>query len=99
MKLSTIRIRKSVSKINFNRLQKIVYASLTIIAVFMSLGTRAQVSTSSSLYHTIQKQDSLLFDVGFNTFLSHDLPAEADYILYIYMRVSPLNKQIAYFLS
>ncbi len=67
MNVSTVHIKKSVSKINFNRLKKIAGAALAIIAVFACHSTRAQVGTSSSLYQTIKKQDSLLFDVGFNT--------------------------------
>ncbi len=67
MNVSTVRIIKSVSNINFNRLKKIAGAALAVIAVFTCHTTRAQVSISSSLYQTIKKQDSLLFDVGFNT--------------------------------
>jgi CubicO group peptidase (beta-lactamase class C family) len=67
MKLSTIRIKKSPGKFDFKRLKKIVCAGLSIIAVFTCHTTRAQFSTSSSLFQTIKKQDSLLFDIGFNT--------------------------------
>ncbi len=67
MKVSSFRIRKSVSKLNFNQLKKIACAALTIIAVITCHTSKAQVSTSSSLYQTLKKQDSLLFDVGFNT--------------------------------
>ncbi len=67
MKVSTIPVKKSVSKINFIPLDKIVWAALTIISIFTSHTSQAQVSTSSSIYQTLKKQDSLLFDVGFNT--------------------------------
>ena len=67
MQSSPVPIIKSVSKIKFNRLKKIGFAALAIVAVFTCYTTQAQVSISSSLYQTIKKQDSLLFDVGFNT--------------------------------
>ncbi len=43
------------------------YAVLTVIAIFTSHITHAQLSKTSALYQTLKKQDSLLFDVGFNT--------------------------------
>jgi CubicO group peptidase (beta-lactamase class C family) len=49
------------------RSSKIVFFALTIVAALTCLTTQAQVSTSSSLYQTIKKLDSLLFDDGFNT--------------------------------
>jgi CubicO group peptidase (beta-lactamase class C family) len=67
MKVPSSRIRKSVKKINFNHLIRTVCATLMIIEVMSSQTLKAQVSTSSALYQTLKKQDSLLFDIGFNT--------------------------------
>lgn len=39
----------------------------SLVALFTSSKTSAQVSKNSDLYKTILSQDSLLFDVGFNT--------------------------------
>jgi len=66
MKVSTLRIKKFVCSLQFEKLKMIIYAAVTIIAGITSYTTQAQVSTSSSLYQTIRKQDSLLFDAGFN---------------------------------
>ena len=67
MKVSTFRIMKFISRLEFNPLKKIACTAWTIIAFIICYTAQAQVSTSSSLYHTLKKQDSLLFDVGFNT--------------------------------
>jgi len=66
MKESILRFKKSMGRLQFEKLKMIVYAALTIIAGITCQAVHAQVSTSSSLYQTIRKQDSLLFDAGFN---------------------------------
>ncbi len=67
MKASAIHIKKSVSRLKFNQLKKIAFTTLTIMAIIALHPAQAQVNTSSTLYKTLKKQDSLLFDVGFNT--------------------------------
>jgi len=66
MKESILRFKKSMGRLQFEKLKMIVYAALTIIAGITCQAVQAQFSTSSSLYQTIRKQDSLLFDAGFN---------------------------------
>lgn len=67
MKLFIFCFRKFDGKIHSNRFKKNPCAILTIIALLTCQNLKAQVTTSSSLYKTLKKQDSLLFDVGFNT--------------------------------
>jgi CubicO group peptidase (beta-lactamase class C family) len=67
MKVSSFHGIKPLIGATLNHLKKVVSATLIIIAVIACHNSKAQVSTSSSLYQTLKKQDSLLFDVGFNT--------------------------------
>ncbi len=65
--MKLFRCKKFVNRIPINRLKRNACFALIFIAGIGCDTTQAQVSTSSSLYQTIEKQDSLLFDVGFNT--------------------------------
>src|SRR5260221_9870316 len=65
--MKVFRSKKFVNRLPFDRLKKIAFFALTISAGITCHTTQAQVSTSSSLYQTIKKLDSLLFDTGFNT--------------------------------
>lgn len=67
MKISTIHGKKFVNRLKFNQLKKVAFTTLAISAIIAFHPAQAQVSTSSSLYQTLKKQDSLLFNVGFNT--------------------------------
>jgi len=48
-------------------LQKRIVAFILFTILLYNNLAQAQISHSSSLYKTIKMQDSLLFDVGFNT--------------------------------
>ena len=67
MSLSTVTIGQFLKKLKFNRFRNISFASLTGLLIVTTVVTKAQVSKTSALYQTLKKQDSLLFDVGFNT--------------------------------
>lgn len=63
MKLSLKNFGKSIFRFQYT----ISHAVLLGLIAVSTLSTKAQVSKSSPLYQAIKIQDSLLFDVGFNT--------------------------------